>query len=208
MTEKIDLRGLTCPEPVIRTKKLFDDPSINSVHALVDDDICVSNLQRLASSLKADFSSTQLDGHFSVQIARNGSNDKHANVTPATTPVKEAPASKGQAPQTVVFITKDRLGEGDPDFSRTLLDVFLQTMYEAGHRPRAILLANSGVKLMASDSAAAKVLEDFRQVGTEVLACGLCVKFYGLVDQIRQEQITNMFAICEYVGAADKVITP
>lgn len=207
MTKEIDLRGLTCPEPVIRTKKLFDDPSINSVHALVDDDVCVSNLQRLARSLKADFSSTQLEGHFSVEIARDGSN-VHENESHTTTSVSAATASKGQTPQTVVFITKDGLGEGDPDFSRTLLDVFLQTMYEAGHRPRAILLANSGVKLMASDSAAAKVLEDFRKVGTEVLACGLCVKFYGLEDQIRKEQITNMFAICEYVGAADKVITP
>lgn len=207
MTEKIDLRGLTCPEPVIRTKKLFDDPSINSVHALVDDDVCVSNLQRLARSLKAGFSSTQLEGHFSVEIARNGSNVQ-ANESHATTPVSVNTTNKGQTAQTVVFITKDRLGEGDPDFSRTLLDVFLQTMYEAGHRPRAILLANSGVKLMAADSAAAKVLDDFRKVGTEVLACGLCVKFYGLEDQIRKEQITNMFAICEYVGAADKVITP
>lgn len=208
MTENIDLRGLTCPEPVIRTKKLFDDPSIDSVFALVDDDVCVSNLQRLARSLKASFKSIQLEeGHFSVEIARNGSEEVSSPATAATTSTKAAPTI-GQTPQTVVFITKDRLGEGDPDFSRTLLDVFLQTMYEAGHRPRAILLANSGVKLMATDSAAAKVLDDFRKVGTEVLACGLCVKFYGLEDQIRKEQITNMFAICEYIGAADKVITP
>jgi hypothetical protein len=81
-------------------------------------------------------------------------------------------------------------------------------MFESGQRPRAILMANTGVKLMAPESPALKVLNDFKAAGCEVLACGLCVEFYGLKGKIPVEQITNMFAICEYIFAADKVINP
>ncbi len=206
MAEKVDLRGLTCPEPVIRTKKLFDDLSVNTVEALVDDDVCVANLERLARSIKASISSTkQEDGHYAVSIARA----QHVRAPLASTAHTPAQSQTTSAiPSTVVFITRDQLGHGDEDFGRTLLNVFLQTLLESGHKPRAILMANTGVKLMASNSAVHKVLEDFRKAGTDVLVCGLCVKFYGLEDQIRKEQITNMFAICEYLLAADKVLTP
>jgi hypothetical protein len=81
-------------------------------------------------------------------------------------------------------------------------------MFDGGHRPRAILLANTGVRLLSRDSASLKVLEDFRQASVEVLACGLCVEFYKLKDEIPADQITNMFAICEYMFAADKLIVP
>ena len=69
-------------------------------------------------------------------------------------------------------------------------------------------MANTGVRLMSPDSPALKVLNDFKEAGCDVLACGLCVEFYGLKGKIPVEQITNMFAICEYIFAADKVISP
>ena len=69
-------------------------------------------------------------------------------------------------------------------------------------------MANAGVKLLAPDSPSFKVLDDFKNAGVEVLACGLCVEFYGLKGKIPVEQITNMFAICEFLMVADKVIQP
>jgi hypothetical protein len=69
-------------------------------------------------------------------------------------------------------------------------------------------MANAGVKLLAPDSPVLKVLEDFKSRGCEVLACGLCLEFYGLKEKVPKDQITNMFAICEYLFAADKVLQP
>jgi selenium metabolism protein YedF len=204
VTQEIDLRGMTCPEPVLKTKKLFDDPSVTSIDALVDDEVCVANLERLARSLKASSSSTRQDGHYLVSISRSEQATPHSHTATQPSNATGEPTSR----QTVVFITKDQLGQGEEEFGRTLLNVFLQTLLESGHRPQAILMANTGVKLMSSNSPVLKVLEDFRVAGTEVLACGLCVKFYGLEEQIAKEQITSMFAICEYILAAGKVITP
>jgi selenium metabolism protein YedF len=204
MKESVDLRGLTCPEPVIRTKKLFDRKEIDLVEALVDDDVCVNNLQRLAKSLKAHSNVEQKNGYFEIRISRQSDGQP----APQQAQVPAQAQNAEQEKLTVIFLAKDTFGEGDPEFSRTLVNLFLQTALDAGHQPRAILMANTGVKLLDPDSPVLKVLNDFKDTGCEVLACGLCLEFYGLKEQVPKEQITNMFAICEYLFAADKVLSP
>ena len=217
--QTVDLRGLTCPDPVIRTKKLFDDPETHCVEALVDDDICVNNLQRLARSLKATCHVVDSGKYFTITLekppqagsaalpARDaGQSLPHAHEISKHAPSKEDTSASGVG--TVIFLGKDTFGAGDEEFSKTLLNLFLQTAFESGLHPRAILMANSGVRLMAKNSPALKVLNDFKGNGCEVLACGLCVDYYKLKDDIPKEQITNMFAICEYLFASDKVLQP
>lgn len=210
MEKTIDLRGLVCPEPVLRTKKLLDDKSIERVEALVESDINVRNLERLARSLKVSITATEENGHFKVILSRKKAEavDAHEHLVP-TTSKKALSVSTGDSEVgTVVFITKEIFGAGDEDFSRNLLNVFLQTLLDSGHKPRAVLLANTGVKLMAPESPVLKVLNDFKDQGAEVLACGLCVDYYGLKDSVAKEQITNMFAICEFLMAAERVLSP
>ncbi len=213
MSEKIDLRGLTCPEPVIRTKKLFDNQAVLSVEALVDDEVCVNNLTRLAGSLKAGISVEKADGHYRIAIERNaggagaGANSKAGGESAVSTQASGTTAVSSST-ATVLFLAKDTFGEGDPELSHTLINLFLQTTFESGLRPRAILMANSGVKLMAAKSQVLPVLNSFRDAGVEVLACGLCLDFYKLKEQVPTAQITNMFAICEFLFAADRVIQP
>jgi len=212
MKQKIDLRGLLCPEPVLRTKRLLDDPDIGEVEALVDDEVCVNNLERLSSSLKASSTVLAKQGFYLVRIERLKSSTGLASAQPANQARPEPAAGKQLAAAsqvgTVILLSKDTFGDGDPELSRTLINLFLQTVLEAGQRPRAILMANSGVQLIAPGSPAFKVLDDFRAGGCEVLACGLCLEFYGLKDKVPKEQITNMFAIQEYLFAADKVLSP
>ena len=207
MEEKLDLRGLLCPEPVIATKKLLDKSDISQVEALVDDDVCVANLERLARSLKATCSVADRQGFFAVTISKASASQAQATThNHQSAPTHTSSIEKRISTSTVIFLSSDQLGQGDLEFGKTLLNIFLQSYFEGGHRPRAILMANSGVKLLAADSSAKKVLDDFLSSGVEVFACGLCIDFYKLKEQIKKEQITNMFAICEYLAAADKVI--
>ncbi len=221
MSEKIDLRGLTCPEPVIRTKKLFDNQAVLSVEALVDDEVCVNNLTRLAGSLKAGISVEKADGHYRIAIERNaggagagtsaggaGAGSTASGGGSAVSTQASGTTAVSSSTGTVLFLAKDTFGEGDPELSHTLINLFLQTTFESGLRPRAILMANSGVKLMAAKSQVLPVLNSFRDAGVEVLACGLCLDFYKLKEQVPTAQITNMFAICEFLFAADRVIQP
>src|SRR4029434_1103917 len=167
MISKVDLRGLICPEPVLRTKKLLDDPGVERVEALVDDDVCVNNLRRLSNTFKATTDVNQHDGYFEVVIDRvskeagSAAEPIVAAGTSADTE-RDGATTAGTGTVTVLFLAKDTFGDGDPELSRTLINLFLQTALEAGHQPRAILMANSGVKLMAPDSPVLKVLEDFK----------------------------------------------
>jgi hypothetical protein len=149
-------------------------------------------------------------------LERNADSDSHSHTSSGIKPLASGETQSSQTlvekkstnVGTVIFISRDVLGEGDRDFSNQLLNLFLQSLYEGGHRPRAILMANTGVKLLQPDSQFAKVLSDFQAAGCDVLACGLCVDYYGLKEVVPKEQITNMFAICEYLSAAEKVLTP
>lgn len=206
MEKKVDLRGLTCPEPVLRTKKLLDDKTIEKIEALVESEVNVKNLARLARSQKASMSCSNEGDHYLVVLTRgNGEKLNAADEEALREAQKE---THKQKVGTIVMLSKNSFGEGDADFSESLLNVFLQTMYDAGHRPRAILMANSGVRLMDPKGSALPVLKSFHDAGCEVMACGLCLDYYGLKESVPSDQVTNMFTICEYLLTADRIVTP
>lgn len=210
LSDAIDLRGLVCPEPVLRTKKLIDDESLKQITVLVETDINVKNLERLAHSKNIHLTSSKEGEHFKVILRRPESlvQDSGAAEASVAAAAMERSGSIDESVGTVIFLGKNTFGDGDADFSLSLLNVFLQTIYDSGHRPRAILMANSGVKLMARDSNVRPVLQKFEEAGCDVFACGLCVEFYGLKEDVPTEKITNMFSIVEYMMTADKVISP
>lgn len=211
ISEKLDLRGLMCPEPVLRTKKILDAKPEGAIEVMVDSDVSVMNLTRLANSLGLSVQARENEDGYQVLIGATGKEHSHSshNQPLQSKSATHARSGAGEAARTsVVFIAKDTFGEGDRGFSVNLINVFLQTILQAGHNPQAILLANTGVRLLDPDSSVGKVLSDFKEAGVDVFACGLCVEFYGLKDKIPKEQITNMYAICEYLFSADKVISP
>ncbi|MCA0312326.1 MAG: sulfurtransferase-like selenium metabolism protein YedF [Candidatus Melainabacteria bacterium] len=213
MKKDIDLRGLLCPEPVLKTKKILDDQTVTSVEALVDSEVNIQNLARLARSQNFGFKSAAKGEHFVATISKE-------EVAPNTAPEPPAAAKQSKAKSgVVIFISKDRFGEPvaappgeehekNQAFSLNLLNVFLQTISQSGHDVQAVLLANSGVRLMDPESPCVKVLDELKEKGVEVLACGLCLDYYGLKEKVKTEQITNMYAICEYLFAAEKVLSP
>ncbi len=228
MKKSLDLRGLTCPEPVLRTKKLIDDQSLSCIEVLVDSEVNVQNLTRLGNSQKLSVICEAADEHFRVVMQRSTTISKeqesaehHHHATAPKTKVSSTIAAGGNtisstATETIILISRNTFGEAhgseksteDHDFSANLLNLFLQTLLQSGHEPRAILMVNSGVKLMDPDGPYIKVLNELKEKGIEVLACGLCLDYYGLKSKVPVEQVTNMFAICEYLFSADRIISP
>lgn len=232
MKKSLDLRGLTCPEPVLRTKKLIDDQSLSCIEVLVDSEVNVQNLTRLGNSQKLSVTCEAVDEHFRVVLQRSATNsneqesgEHHHDATNKTNTTKATVSSTiaaggnttaSTATGTIILISRNTFGEAhgsekskeDHDFSANLLNLFLQTLLQSGHEPRAILMVNSGVKLMDPDGPYIKVLNELKEKGIEVLACGLCLDYYGLKSKVAVEQVTNMFAICEYLFSADRIISP
>ncbi|WP_164470929.1 sulfurtransferase-like selenium metabolism protein YedF [Gordonibacter sp. Marseille-P4307] len=108
----------------------------------------------------------------------------------------------------VLFVGKDRVGEGDPVLGANLLKMALNAFAEADELPAAVLVMNSGVRALSdpeNDDVPAS-LGRMAEEGTEVLSCGTCLDFYGVKDALRVGEVSNMATIMGRMRAASKVI--
>ncbi len=110
--------------------------------------------------------------------------------------------------KTVLYINSENLGRGDDELGRNLLVVYLETFLHFGRDISHVLLINSGVKLACEGSEALYVLMELAGMDVKIMACGTCLKHFGLTDRIRAGSVSNMFAIQEALLGAEKVLSP
>jgi selenium metabolism protein YedF len=109
---------------------------------------------------------------------------------------------------TAIFLGSDIIGRGeDRQLGGLLMQKYLHTL--SGHRvkPKAILLMNDGVKLVAEGS---PVIEELRVLGNQgvaILACGTCLDRFGLTAGVGAGVVSNMYDIADAMLKADKVIS-
>lgn len=107
----------------------------------------------------------------------------------------------------VVVINSDKMGQGDEKLGARLMRNFLSKMINAELKPKMIVLYNSGVKLAAKGSAVLESLHSLENLGVEIICCGTCINFYGLVDQMESGRVTNMPEIVKVLTQAKTTIT-
>ena len=89
-----------------------------------------------------------------------------------------------------------------------LMGNFLSTLPELGESLWRVILLNGGVKLAATPGKALDSLKALENAGTDVLVCGTCLDFYGLLEAKQAGQTTNMLDVVTSLALADKVIRP
>jgi selenium metabolism protein YedF len=107
----------------------------------------------------------------------------------------------------VILINSDRMGQGDEELGARLMANFLGKLRDAELKPKMIVLYNSGVKLAARGSPVLQSLQSLENLGVEIICCGTCVNFYGLVDQIEAGRVTNMPEIVKALTGARETVT-
>jgi selenium metabolism protein YedF len=107
----------------------------------------------------------------------------------------------------VIVINSDKMGQGDENLGVRLMGNFLKTLLNAEKRPEMLVLYNSGVKLAAKDSPVLETLQSLENLGVEIISCGTCVNFYGLVDLIQAGRVSNMQEIVGILTEAENIIT-
>ncbi len=70
-----------------------------------------------------------------------------------------------------------------------------------------MIFYNSGV-LLATEGPQLEDLKALSESGTEILACGTCLEFYGIKDKLAVGTVSNMYTIVEKLSGAAKVIRP
>lgn len=66
----LDLRGLSCPQPVFETKRAIENPSFEELEVIVDTKTSVENIQRHLANFKGIFYTVEEGEDIKVTISR------------------------------------------------------------------------------------------------------------------------------------------
>ena len=147
---------------------------------------------------------------YSVEVRQEGAALWSVSATACGCRVTEPePAAASLTPgKTLVLITTETFGRGDDELGEKLMGNFLSTLPELGESLWRVILLNGGVKLAATPGKALDSLKALENAGTDVLVCGTCLDFYGLLEAKQAGQTTNMLDVVTSLALADKVIRP
>lgn len=194
MNNTIDARGMACPKPVIMTKKELESMNSGALTVLVDNEVAVKNLEKLASSLGYICSNEENEGEYKVMIV----------VGEGKAETEETKTE--ELSDEVVLIAGNTMGEGSEELGKILMKGFIYTLTESKPYPKAILLYNSGVMLTTEGS---ESIEDFKKLeaaGVELISCGTCLNYFGLGDKLLVGEVSNMYTIVEKMKTASNTI--
>lgn len=201
MEIKVDARGLTCPMPVIKTKKALEDIEEGVVEVTVDDVAPRENVLKFAKSNNCEVEIVSESGKETViKIVKT----KDVKIDIADEDIKCDPnIGSGE----VITIMSNRIGSGNDELGGVLMKGFLFALTEAKPYPKSILFLNGGVELTTKNEATIEHIKVLEENGVEILSCGTCLDYYGLKDDLKVGSITNMYTIVETMKSASKVVT-
>jgi selenium metabolism protein YedF len=105
-----------------------------------------------------------------------------------------------------VFITTQRIGRDNAELGEVLMKNFLYSLARNPEPPKAVVLMNEGVRLACHGSASVDDLRLLVEAGVAVKACGTCLDFLGLSDELAVGDVGTMPASVEAL-LADDVLT-
>lgn len=195
MRIELDARGLACPKPVINTKKELDKLNQGIVITTVDNEIAKENILKLAKSMNYQANVTKCEENLiCIEII------KGENVI-----IEEK--IEETLSDTCIFINSDKMGTGNDELGEVLIKGYIYTLTESKPYPKSIVFVNSGIKLTTVNEATVENLTILQEAGVEILSCGTCLDYYGLKENLKVGNVTNMYTIVELMNNAGKTIS-
>lgn len=201
----VDARGLACPLPVLKTKEHLEGAG-GAFRVMVDNQAARENVARFARQAGCQVESMAGDGCFTVVITPGVAGVEPAEGLPGPLPGETCLPGEGAAPGTVMLFGRDVLGEGERELGLVLMKSFLFTCVESNHTPGAMIFLNSGVRLVTGEETASLVRQ-LEKDGVEVVACGTCLDYYGLKQELAAGRIGNMYEIHSMIVGASRLVS-
>lgn len=201
---QVDALGDACPIPVVKTLKALSSlGGAGTVETLVDNEVAVQNLTRMAHEKGCEVSSEALgEKRFRVTLtAPEGVSVSESEADEATCLV---PASKNL----VIQVSSDAMGAGSDKLGRNLMKAFVYAVTQQDELPRTMLFYNGGAHLTCEGSPCLDDLRALASQGVEILTCGTCLNHYGLTEKLAVGEVTNMYVICQRLEQATNVVRP
>ena len=205
----INAMGDTCPIPVIKTQNAIKAlTKAEEVEVLVDNEVAVQNLTKLAGSLGCEVKSekkAEKEYRVVITVSENnlqGQADEKKEETAETACIPDA------RDNTVVVISSDKMGEGEEELGKVLIKGYIYALTQLETLPKTILFYNKGAYLTCEGSASLEDLKSLEAQGVEIFTCGTCLNYYGLSEKLQVGSITNMYVIADTMAKANKVVKP
>ena len=197
----VNAMGDNCPIPVIKTKKAMDAlTGPETIEVLVDNEIAVQNVTKMATSAGGKVTSEQkAEKEYVVTIEMEGA--------PAADEA-EAVCVPDARDNTVVVVSSDRMGSGNDELGKVLIKGFIFAVTQLDTLPKTMLFYNGGATLTTEGSDSLEDLKSLEAQGVEIMTCGTCLDYYGLKDKLAVGSVTNMYSIVETQAKATKIIKP
>ena len=212
---ELDCRGLSCPLPVLETKKALERLERGTLRVIVDNEAARDNVRRFALHAGCEVEVAAEKGLYYLTITRGPAGAVPG--TEATTGPEEKATGTEARPgpcafppcdvRTVYLVTSSTLGQGAADLGETLMKSFLETLARRDTAPTAVIFLNTGVYLSTEGSPVLEALRRLAAGGAQVLSCGTCLEYYGLKGRLAAGRVTNMYEICDLLAGPHRVIT-
>jgi len=170
-----------------------------TLEIIVDNVVARENVLKFARSQGHSATFTEDNGECRIAVTKG---DAAADVQRKS---MAAPTKTGNS--TLYLVGSDEFGRGSAELGRALMKTFFYALSESGADNNYLIFVNAGVKLVCEGSALLESVRKLAGAGWDVKACGTCLDFYDLKEQLLLGEITNMYTIVELMEQAGKVVT-
>lgn len=203
---RVDAMGDACPIPVVKTKNAIKElGGAGQVEVLVDNEIAVQNLTKMANQKGYDIQSEkQKEQQYRVvmTIGEDSFNERKEQIQEAESCIPDSRQNK------TVVISSGTMGSGSDELGAILMKGFLYALTQQDILPKTILFYNGGASFTCEGSPALEDLKQLEAQGVEILTCGTCLDYYGLSEKLQVGDVTNMYVIAEKMMEAGSIIRP
>lgn len=204
---ELNCQNLPCPQPVLKCKDCIDTRSPAQMTVIVDNAAAKENVTRFLGTRGYAVTATETpQGAWKLQAVLESSVGAQSGCEQCE--VLSSEELRALDEKTVVLITTEVLGSGDDILGTRLMKNFLATLPELGSTLWRVVLLNGGVKLASDGHEALPELQKLESAGVDILVCGTCLDFFGLLERKAAGQTTNMLDVVTSLQLATKVIRP
>lgn len=108
-----------------------------------------------------------------------------------------------------LYLSSDKMGEGDPELGRKLLLIFLEKLAASDVQIDVVGCVNSGIYITTTpDGPALASLKKLEARGARIVTCGTCLDHHSRRDLLQIGEVGGMEGTVQIMATADRVIRP
>jgi len=109
--------------------------------------------------------------------------------------------------KTTVLITRQGMGQADPELQTVLMESYLRSLNDSPQKPADICFYAEGVFLVIEGSPVLHLLKLLENKGVRLTVCTTCLNYYQIADIVAVGRKATMVDIVAAQMKAQKVIT-